>query len=529
MNVLDRVNNRLDRITARPLPFLAVCALILAIQISPVWYVSHDGVWYLSLARDLSRGRAPQMLQESATMIAPGYPLLITPAFWVGARPFLWISVIHWICGVAFLAGVYSWARRNLPEAAVLIMACCAANAGLWYYQRRTLKEVAFLAVLIWTTNTLNALSSGGAPRPGSRRLAGAVVLLVLLVSIRYSSLALIAGTGVVLLAQGCRRATGGGRAVTTLLLLAVPAGSVVAALLLNGGRGYLLGFLQSSNDWPARLAEGARLRICEMGRLLVPGMFKAYGGYGEWLNWNTALYLLLVPVVVVGWWRLAARRHDVLAMSFPVYIAIYIAWPFDQGARFMVCMLPVLVAAFWLGLERMPRARPLFLAACAVAHLAASAGYWLTIDAPRALADDRYWESADRLASILRSHADLDSVDAGSIAVADMPNPVPFMLALALNRPVAELEPNETPRPEVEWLVCEATSTPPPGFRIIARADSFCVLGPYPSPRTRSAIGSPSADSAGSTPPQRLPPPDASARPAPAPATAERAGPHVL
>jgi hypothetical protein len=91
------------------------------------------------------------------------------------------------------------------------------------------------------------------------------------------------------------------------------------------------------------QLLEGLRLRISDIGRLLVPGMFKAYGRPGQWLHVSTAVYVPVLAAVGVGWWMLVRRRPDVLAMMFPFYLGLYIVWPFGQATRFMMPMLPVL------------------------------------------------------------------------------------------------------------------------------------------------------------------------------------------
>jgi hypothetical protein len=101
---------------------------------------------------------------------------------------------------------------------------------------------------------------------------------------------------------------------------------------------------IASRNSLMMQLLTGLRLRIQEIGRLVVPGAFKAYGG---WLEPVMIVYLPVFFAIGIGWFHMVSRRPSSLLLAFPLYFSLYVIWPFDQGGRFMTPMVPIL----WLSL----------------------------------------------------------------------------------------------------------------------------------------------------------------------------------
>ncbi|HUG89640.1 MAG TPA: hypothetical protein VML55_02325, partial [Planctomycetaceae bacterium] len=415
-------------VNRRPRAWLTVFALLLAVQIGPWWYASRDGCLYLSLARNLARGGPVECL-GAAVCVTPGYPLLMTPAFVFGDRPFAALAAMNWLLAVALLIGVYQWAQRHVPQAAVWVAGLTAVNAGVCYYYRRTLKEIAFMAAVVWAVNALHWVESSPGRAPRMRRAALGLGLVLLAVSIRYTGIALVAGLGAAVLLGVSRRRGGHSGGVTLVAVVGGLAVLLLAGLVALVGESYLDGFAKLWSDPLAQLAEGVRVRIGNLPRVIVPGMLKAYGRPQEWLDWNIALGLCLAAVVAWGWHRLAWQRRDVWAWSLPFYLGMYIIWPHHQGARFMVPMVPVLAACFWFALAHVRRVRATFLAVCFFAHLGGTFGYWLLIDAPRAAADHRLWATADQIAGAI-------DVGRGAVVTRRLPNNLEPMLVLSLDRP---------------------------------------------------------------------------------------------
>jgi Dolichyl-phosphate-mannose-protein mannosyltransferase len=500
------------RVNRAPRRWLAVFAVLLAVQISPCWYVTRDGCLYLSLARSIAAGGPLQCL-GFPVCVPPGYPLLVSPAFLLGDRPFLALSVLNWLFAVALLLGIYHWARRVVPQAAVWVAGLTAVNAGVCYYYRRTLKEIAFMAAAVWAVNALATLERASGRSAWLRRATLAGVLVVFAILIRYTSVVLVAGLGAAVLLEryaGRRRrsetpavsepivrdsAVRPGAAlrerlpVSRPMLVTAAALGAVALLVLGGlvwqvGSGYLLGFSTLDNPL-AQLAEGLRIRIGNLARVMVPGMLKAYGGPRDWLDWNIVLGLGLAAVVIWGWRRLALERRDIWACSLPLYIALYIIWPYHQGARFMVPMVPLLIACFWLGIERLRRVRGILFAACFAAHLGGTYGYWALIDAPRAAQDHRYWKTARRLAETMHFRP------REIVAASRVPNALEAMLVLSTDRFLIEAEgPLGT---DVRWLVQPVESSVRDGYVVAREIGKYRLLErsaarPAPLPESETA-----------------------------------------
>ncbi len=90
---------------------------------------------------------------------APGYPVLISPAFRFGDRPFLLLQVLQWLWAVAFMLGVYRWAQRWMAGSELWITALTMSNVSLWIHARTTISEMPFMALLMWTANAMDRLS----------------------------------------------------------------------------------------------------------------------------------------------------------------------------------------------------------------------------------------------------------------------------------------------------------------------------------------------------------------------------------
>lgn len=497
---LRRLDGWLQRAEERPLPWLVGVALLLAIQISPHWYATPDGAAYLSIARRLAAGGPVTKLGDTQLGFPLGYPLLISPGFLIGERPFLLLSVLHWILGVVFMLGVYRWARRLLGAPALWVTAVVMTNVNLWIHQRRTLSEAAFLAVMIWAVAALNAVLDGGwqwgrvrlasAAEPltstragdthnGRRGVLGAALaagaLLIMLSMIREVGLLFGAGFAVALLmrvARGAttRRAAAFPLAVTAIAILAAAAlvrpERIAAAGPAFSGR--LAGYADAASAVTGSLAERLHLRVTETGELLMPGMFKSYGS--GWLDINTLVYLPLAVALAIGWWMLVRRGGEVFAYTAPLYLGLHLAWPYSAATRYVLPLLPLFVACLWYVFAPLRYWRRALFAAAMVAHLGVAAGYWLIVDAPRAAACDRQWPAVDALAARLGA--------ASSVGIdAAIPKCIPLMLELTMDRPLQPAAGSATAGEALQWLIVPEHAGARPGFGLVASAGGYTLL----------------------------------------------------
>jgi hypothetical protein len=471
----------LTRQCARPLPWLAAFAVLLAIQISPWWYPTPDAAAYLSIARGIALTHHLSNLGGAHLAYPPGYPLLISPAFLISSRPFVSVSVMHWLMAMIFMAGVYRWTRGVAPAAALLLTGLVMLNVAFWIYYRRTLSETAFMAVMIWTVIALNAALDARDTRSAVLRCSAGLVLLVALAMIRETGALLVAGYALAawLEVRGCRMSRVRGLSMTAAV--AAPAVVAVAAFVLYDlatARAapsavfgtHLAGFVDSPTPILPRVIEGLRLRISETGRLVVPGMFKAYAARGQWMHVDLLVYLAVFVLIVLGWWRLMRRRTDVLAASAPFYFALYAVWAFDADTRYLLPLLPLLFACLWFVIEPFTRWRLQALALLVVAHCAIAIGYWVTVEIPRARSCNQEWAPVAVLA------AGMTGATGMVVAAPTVPECARLMLSFTIDHPV----PRRTQAdqfPGARTIMERAGDSDPPGFAVRRSAGPYKLL----------------------------------------------------
>jgi hypothetical protein len=462
-----------------PEPWLAVFAALLAMQISPWWYSTPDTVVYLSAARSIAVHHTFATLGNAQIVFPPGYPLLVSPAFLLGDRPFLMLSIIQWCMAVVLILGVYRWMRRVCPGGALLLTGLVLVNVSVWIHYRRTLSELAFMTVLIWAAQGLDAVREPKSLRSALVRALPASACVLLLSMIREVGLAVCVGFGAAVLIDTWR---GRMRWPTALLLMSIvvaPASIAVAGFVRYDAAmkvassaplgTHLDGLMNPTATLVWRLTEGLRLRISEVGRLLIPGMFNAYGRPGNWLDLNVIVYVPVFVLVAVGWWRFVRRRTDVFALTLPCYVLAYILWPFEAGTRYMLPMLPVLLGSVWCLIEPLRQWRLTLLAILLVGHLGVAMGHWIIKDIPRARTCHAQWGSVEQLVSGLGG-------DSRVTLSAHLPPCVHFMLELSLDRLLQVSQRGDGDR-DAQWMVTPEAEPDVAGFAVSLHAAPYKLL----------------------------------------------------
>jgi hypothetical protein len=203
-----------------------------------------------------------------------------------------------------------------------------------------------------------------------------------------------------------------------------------------------------------AQCLEGLRLRIEEVGRLLVPGMFSCYRDDGRWLEVNMLVWLPLATLVGIGWWRFLRSRPDVFALTAPLYVALYIYWPFNQSGRYFLPLVPLLLLCLWFAWGRLPGCRLPLFRALVVAHMVVAVGHWLFLDNPQARADNRRWGEIRALALAIRDNPGLVSIGPGL-------GNAWWMLQYELDQAIQE----GTPPRDAPWVLVRTGGRPLPGL----------------------------------------------------------------
>jgi len=375
------------------------------------------------------------------------------------------------------MLGLYAWNRRYFGSHALLLTALVMANVGFWYYYRRTVSEIGFMAVMIWGANLLTLAVERPIGRAIGLTLAGGA-LVAFLCWIRPVGVFIASGFGLMLFVLACRRRISWGRCfllggIASVMALASVIGFMSRESATASERGpyrmtHARQIIAPDKSLPAQLVEGARLRIAEVGRLLIPGMFKSYDAKGRWFPTSLPVYAPTFILFAIGWRRFAMRAPNVLAWAFPLYLGLDVVWAYEQGTRFMMPMLPVLWGAMWFFAAPWERfRRPIFAALCAAGLIVAGI-YWIgDIRQMREL--DGYWPKVDRLAAAVESEPG-NGVYCGDRHIA-------CMLCVTLDRYWPHVEKPSAAAPGVRWMLLTDNRGDEPGFTTKARAGDLRLL----------------------------------------------------
>ncbi|HVU89300.1 MAG TPA: hypothetical protein VHD36_18380 [Pirellulales bacterium] len=466
----------------RPAVVMGLLAALLATQILPLWTPTPDGAGYLSIARSMAHGGPVTNMGSPKLHYPPGYPLLISPAFWFGDRPFLLLALVQWLFAVAIMLGVYRWARQWFPGSELWITALVMSNVSLWIHARTTISEMPFMALLIWTAIALDRLAAAPTARSATVwSLVGATAIAALGM-IRPVGILIVTGYALVVFLQARGGRISWRRAVGTTFVLGAPAAVAIAALIAYeartaaeyGTRGdptYLHEFKAADLPLAVQLLEGLRVRVAEVGRLLLPGMNKSYAKPYQWVNVNTLIYTPFFVAIAWAWWQIAVAGGSTLWLMVPCYLALYIAYPSDQGTRYLLPLLPVLAVCLWWFVWQASRRRVQVLAGFVAAHLLVTIAY-SSHSTVRLARLGHEWQAVDAFAEIMRR-------DPRPVACWNAPYGIRELTMVASDHWCGEVHGPETAVPdEVDWLVAEADAPSCDGFVERAREGDLKLLG---------------------------------------------------
>lgn len=456
---------------------VALSCLLLVAQVSLYWYATRDGASYVSIGRSLARSGTPTNLGEGQLFFAPGYSFLIAPLFWIDDRPFLWLSLVNAALGVVYLCASRAWFERLGVADAWLLAATSAINASAGILLRRTLSEALFMPALMIAALLLERVRAATSERvpAGSAISAGCVLAGVCLT--RQAGLTMLPGFAVAMVMKLRAGETTCRRALAVVVLAAIPPIAAVAALgayerstAAENARTYADYLIVDSQSLPAQFVNGAQQRISEIGRITVPGMFKASSGRWHVAYLNFTLFAIIAAVIASGWWRAVSRSHDTLLWTAPFYVLLYVLWPFPEGNRFLTPLAPVWFLGLYQALPQAPFLRHRVALLGWTAHVLVAVGYWLLNDLPEARGDAAQWPAVARIAAVI-------DADAGLVAwLPPRRDHERLMLQIALDRRVIDAASGQLVDRKTAWLVTEAEVWVKSRFTRVEESGEFAV-----------------------------------------------------
>jgi hypothetical protein len=469
----------LARMVRRPVLWLVLFSIPLAAQVGPLWKPSPDPIGYLSIARQIAHGQPLRRLGSPSLHYAIGYPILVAPAFWLGDYPVVAIFFINWIFAVLTIVGVYLWARRDFPQAALLLTGLVVWNASYWSMYQEPLSEIPFTAAIVWAALACRALLDA--------RTVGSIVLWTLVsmllviaaATIRQVGIFVAAGYGMAALIRAIRHQSTWKRSILTTLAIGIPATASVVGLLLYykhlaatvaGGETYVDYIRMESMTLTQQIIEAIRMRTSEIGRQVLPFMFRAYSRAGQWWNFTTLLYVAVTGVVLYGWLKLARRSTDVLVWTFPFYLGLYLVWGFDAGTRYMMPMLPVIWLSVGALVDHDHRRRLTILAVLLVLHLTTATIYC-------AVALPKKFELRRTLLAMEAISGPIKADPRHTVAMAMDEGNEWELLLFVVDRPIKLLKRTATPPGDTQWIITQDPSLVVGGFEPYQRAESICLL----------------------------------------------------
>ena len=474
-NPADRAVKWIER--RRWLAFVFI-AILLAIQITPKLTMSPDGVSYMSIARSLISHGELNRLGSPHLRYAPAYPILISPTFFFGPRPFVAVQIIQWLCAILLIVGTYAWFAPYAGRSAIWITLLALLNAGFWDLFRQASSELAFMPCVMWGSVLLAAAAKTPSARRATAMMAGAIVLVAIASAIRQAGALLTIGFVLALTLRAIRRQITWTRAIACAASLGISIAAVSWGLIAfdhHGAReagpaeiGYTDAFRAPDASLVSQIIEGVRRQSAEVGRLLIPGMWKAHALAHDWHDPNTWIFLAACLPIAIGWWKLCKTTADPLALTLPFYLALYVIYPFDSGTRFTVPMLPVLAASLWFILAPLGNNRsPVFLILI-ILHTSVAVGYWID-DAAHVRHRWQHWTAIQQVSHAIPPEAKI-------IVLRGFAGDDWMFLMYLTDRPVAPESINDPLAKDADWIVTSNLDEYFPGFHPVTQVGNYKI-----------------------------------------------------
>ena len=284
-----------DRVKHKEYVWLGIFGFLLMILSAGIWHPMPDTTVYLYQARHFATWDGLVHIMTHRLDTTPGYALLISPFFMIDDLPLVALTFFQALMLCVYMLGVYVWASRFAPKSAVLIAGAPSLHVCVWQYGMVVTTEAPFMASMVWSVILFHRWVEETDQSLRLKYLVGGVFLFCYCTLIRSAGMMIAVGCAGYLLWEN-RRA---GRHWLThgwslLLWTGLPCLVVMIFVLQQSWVGQT-GLIHGTNmggltptaqtNVFAYLWHGLYLRLTDMGRLTIPGMFKAYSTQGSWMH----------------------------------------------------------------------------------------------------------------------------------------------------------------------------------------------------------------------------------------------------
>lgn len=336
---------------------LAIAALM-PLCIARSQLLTGDPTYYIGLTESLVAGNGYTFMGERHTIYPPGLPVLLSPVVALFGRNVLATQV--WVAMFAVIAAitVYALLRAIAPALRVPILAATVLGYPYFALATATVRaELPFLAVTAAGLWLVYRAAAASARWPTWLLVVGTALLGAATVMLRTIGVAFPLA---MLFAWGHRRIRNVRTDATDATLAAGGLGGLLAAVwwaMWTRGSSASYGTLLRLQD--PHQPDLGQASIAEIIARIPDALATQLGhvamlpSAGHWtvMTWYAPTTLGLALCLVAGALRLLGARNPVVAWYVLGYVGILLIWPFDEGARFIVPILPVLLVVLASGL----------------------------------------------------------------------------------------------------------------------------------------------------------------------------------
>ena len=347
----------------------------------------YDGAGYAVLARSIGEGRGYREIDHPDAPrhahFPPGYPLALAGVWKVTGVSWAAAHAFSFVCTIGACLVFWRWTRRWARPAEALIMAFTLAINWRWGRDGAAIQSEPLFALL-----SIAAVSWSGKVRGGFVLgiLLGAIILT------RHAGVALVVAIFLDLVLRSRKRDAA--VALITCIFVVAPWAIWLAIVGKNTQVGLVpvqgVGSVIAHNAlfYLQRLIDTLIGPVIEVATVFRPN----YAGIA------TAAAIVLAAPIVWGWVRLARSHDRRLAGLVPMLtMPMLLVWPFTEAGRFLVPLIPFIIAGAVEGIGALIGKKPHHIWA-AILVLAMSFPYSL------------YSVVTDRAASARETHAAFDA-----------------------------------------------------------------------------------------------------------------------